>query len=314
MPRSSQRRTMRSSTSSGAVENVITTCWILKRPIASSRSQLAPATGTPSSPKCRRAAPCRGTRRDGSRAPGLSRRRLATSAPTRPAPTISVGLTLSPAARARCVRPVPRDAGPAATYASANAQSRTVSRAEVGGRAEQDTCRQDDHRRERRRDEDRPKVVERVEPEPELIQPARPVEREAEDDEGAVAVARRRGDAGRVTSERRRRRPPGQHCHVDSQAAASAHAVAGRSRDAAARSRRGRGVRPGCYRARYPPCLSSAAGRERLRPLPGDAPQRTRPAGQPEGADKDQAEVEPGERQAAARLDLEPHLREHGRR
>ena len=49
MPRSSQRRTIRSSTSSGAVENVITTCSILKRAIASSRSQLAPATGMPSS-------------------------------------------------------------------------------------------------------------------------------------------------------------------------------------------------------------------------------------------------------------------------
>ena len=101
IPRSSQRRTMRSSTSSGAVENVTTTCSISKREITSSRSQLAPTTGTPSSSNVSTSGSLSRNAAGRNPSSGLSRKRLATSAPTRPAPTMSVGRTLSPTTRAR---------------------------------------------------------------------------------------------------------------------------------------------------------------------------------------------------------------------
>ena len=101
---------------------------------------------------------------------------------------MSVGLTLSPTARARCCDQYQREA-PRADVGKGERPEPGGLGGEVGGRPEQDAPREDEHRRQRRRPEDRPKVVERVDPETQPIQAARRVERETEDDERC----RRRG-------------------------------------------------------------------------------------------------------------------------
>ena len=100
-PSSRQRRTMLSITAWGAVEKVKTTCSTSCSSITRSRSQLAPTTGRST------AAPSSSSgslsRKPTGRSPnaGRSIRRFATSWPTRPAPTISVGRPPSPRAMAR---------------------------------------------------------------------------------------------------------------------------------------------------------------------------------------------------------------------
>ena len=82
------------------------------------------------------------------------------------------------------LRPVPRET--AGTHVRERERPEPYGLgAEVGGRAEQDAPREDEHRGERRRPEDRPEVVEHMDPEPEAIQTPRPVERETENDEVA---------------------------------------------------------------------------------------------------------------------------------
>ena len=137
----------------------------------------------------------------------------------RPAPTIE----RRPDALARLaralVRPVPRD--PARRdVREREAQSRAVSVVQVGRRAEEDTGREHDHRRERRRDEDRAKIVEHVEPETELVETPRPVQREAEERRRSPSTV----DGGEatpaaMTPELHGDRREHEHRHIDRQAA-----------------------------------------------------------------------------------------------
>ena len=102
-PSSSQRRTSRSRTSFGAVENVMITCSTPCSRTTCSRSQLAPSTGSTSPLTVVGAAdPCRGSRSASARAAGWSSSRCAVSRPTRPAPTIE-----------RRAKPLARQPGPA---------------------------------------------------------------------------------------------------------------------------------------------------------------------------------------------------------
>ena len=130
--------------------------------------------------------------------------------------------------------------------------------------------------------------------------PARPVERETEDDERRRRRRRGRGYACCLSSDDDGDRRQQQHRRIDAEARERP-----RRRRAQARSLLrgpGEGLNPRCIeRGLHRASVSRRS--VALRPLPGDAPQRCAEQDQPECPGGDETEVEPGERQAAARLD-----------